>query len=56
MSGHYEDAVKDLHVANGTNLDDPMCQYVIARAQMHATLALVDAVKDLGASTGRAEP
>lgn len=42
---HYSEAVADIDWANDCSSEDPLGQQFLARAQVHATLALVDAVR-----------
>lgn len=48
---HYAEAVSSIDNGNNTSLADPACAYYIQRAQVHATLALVDAIRITGATT-----
>lgn len=46
-TNHYTAAVTDLELANDCSSEDPLAGIFTARAQVHATLALVDAIQDL---------
>lgn len=43
---HYAEAERDLRIANGASINDGSAAYFLARAQVHATLALVAATEE----------
>lgn len=48
MSDHYQQASTDVRIADGESVGEGgWAPYYLARAQVHATLALVDALRDL---------
>lgn len=48
---HYAAATSDLLSSSDCSSDDPLARYFLDRAQAHATLAVVDAIRDLNAES-----
>lgn len=49
---HYTEAERDIERANQESIADGFAQFMIARAQVHATLALVAATTEAAFSRG----
>lgn len=48
---HYAAATSDLLSSSDCSSDDPLARYFLDRAQAHATLAVVDAIRGLSADS-----